>query len=273
MQTLLTEDQWLDYCRDGYLRLGKLLDSDELGQLQQRIDDIMLGKADVDYSRMMMQLDSEDGQYDHAGEQSKGHKGATLNYRKIQDLEFDPVFLRYMQRPIFKEICDRVYGQHVPVGCYRAMFMNKPAGKGTLLPWHQDRWVTLDRDPLVTIWTALDPATKENGCVQIIPGSHRFGVINPKHHSGFLADGMDLEHCPEDQIVYVELEPGEVVLLHNWLLHRSDTNHSDVSRRAFSVCYMDARTVDRDGLTYPTIFGSGALKPDELRADPSTATA
>jgi len=58
--------------------------------LQQRIDEIMLGQAPLDYDRMLMQLDSTTGQYKDRGSQTKGHKGATLNYRKIQDLERDP---------------------------------------------------------------------------------------------------------------------------------------------------------------------------------------
>ncbi len=265
MTPILTDDQWLTYTRDGYLRLGRLLDDVQLQQLQQRIDDIMMGKADVDYDRMLMQLDSETGEYGDAGAQTRGHKGATLNYRKIEQLEYDPVFLRYIQQPLFNEICARTYGCHVPVAVFRSMFMNKPAHKGTKLPWHQDRWNSLDRDPLITVWTALDPATIENGCVEVIPGSHKFGVLNPSHGSGFLTDDLAKDHCSDDNRVYLELQPGEVVLLHNWLLHGSDKNHSAQSRRALSVCYMDARTVDRGGHTYPVVFGEGALSPDSLQ--------
>lgn len=265
MKTYLTDDQWLQYTRDGYLRLGKLLEGEALTSLQQRIDDIMLGKADVDYDQMLMQLDSDTGDYADAKAQSKGHKGATLNYRKIQQLEYDPVFLRYIQLPIFNEICARTYGGHVPVGVFRSMFMNKPANKGTRLPWHQDRWAHLDRDPLITVWTALDPATIENGCVEVIPGSHKFGVLNPSHGSGFLTDELAAANCPEDKRVYLELEPGEVVLLHNWLMHGSDRNHSAQSRRALSVCYLDGRTVARDGTQYPVVFGEGALDPGALQ--------
>jgi ectoine hydroxylase-related dioxygenase (phytanoyl-CoA dioxygenase family) len=64
--------------------------------------------------------------------------------------------------------------------------------------------------------------------------------------------------------VDLTLEAGEVALLHNWLMHRSDVNRSDISRRAFSVCYTDARTKQGDGSTFPVIFGEDALKPDEL---------
>jgi hypothetical protein len=266
---MLTENQWQDFQELGYVKLGKVLGDSELAELQQRIDEIMLGKAPTPYDRMLMQLDSATGKYDDAGEQTKGFKGPTLNYRKIQDLEYDPVFLRYMQRPIFRDICERVLGAGIEVSVFRAMFMNKPAQRGTWLPWHQDRWHILNRDPLITVWTALDPATIENGCVQVIPGSHRRGIINEEHHSAFLNEAQTREHIAPKNIVWLELEAGEVALLHNWLLHASDVNRSMSSRRAFSVCYMDARTQTNKGERFPIVFGEGAIQPDasgELRA-------
>ena len=107
--TNLTAPQWAQYAQDGYLKLGRVLNDDDLSALQTRIDDIMLGRAALDYSRILMQLDSADGKYENAGQQSRGWKGATLDYRKIQDLEFDPLFLDFMQRPIFRVlIADRM---------------------------------------------------------------------------------------------------------------------------------------------------------------------
>jgi phytanoyl-CoA hydroxylase len=252
---ILTDTQWETYQRDGFLILGTVLDASQLNALQQRIDDIMLGTADIDYSRTMMQLDGATGDYNDAGEHSNGHKGATLNYRKIQNLEQDPLYLEFMQRPLFRDICSRVYGANARIACFRAMFMNKPAGMGTKLPWHQDRWSNLDRDPEVTLWTALDPATTENGCVQVIPGSH-LELINPDHEFGFLTPDQAAEHCSKNS-VHLELQPGETVLLHNWLLHSSDKNNSKQSRRAFSACYMDASTCYTSGkpVDFPILFG------------------
>lgn len=251
--TGLTNEQWESYERDGYLHLGRVLNDEDLAALQARIDDIMLGRADLDYDKILMQLDSADGQYENAGVQSRGWKGATLDYRKIQDLEFDPLFLEFMQRPLFREICAQVYGD-IPIAAFRAMFMNKPARKGTLLPWHQDRWNYLDRDPLITVWTALDPATKANGCVQIVRGSHKLGLVNPDHPSGFLTEAQAHQFAPAESVEHLELAAGEAVLLHNWLLHRSDTNATNISRRAYSVCYMDAATIARNGEIYTQIF-------------------
>jgi hypothetical protein len=266
MTQYITDQQWTQYERDGFLKLGKLLNDADLKALQQRIDDIMLGKAKVNYERMLMQLDSASGKYEDAGAQTKGFKGATLNYRKIQELEFDPLYLAYMQRPIFREICARVYGPATPIAAFRSMFMNKPAHKGTFLPWHQDRWTFLDRDPLITVWTALDPATIGNGCVQIIPGSHRAGLINPSHVSGFLTPEQAKQWCPKEKTIYLELKAGEVALLHNYTLHASDVNKTDIPRRAFSVCYMDARTVAANGEKFSVIFGNGALEVEKLAA-------
>lgn len=256
---MITDDQWWFYFQNGYLKLGRTLSDTDLTRLQQRIDAIMLGEADVEYDRMLMQLDSSTGNYGDVKDHTYGFKGATLNYRKIQDLEHDRVFLEFMQRPVFREICSEVYGSHASISCFRAMFMNKPAHHGTVLPWHQDggdQW-RLDRDPLVTIWTALDPATIANGCVQIIPGSHRLGLLSTWGHT--ITPEQEAQYCPEDKTVYLELEAGESVLLHNWALHRSDVNKTDIPRRAFSVCYMDARTKTPEGNSYPVVFGEGAL--------------
>ena len=257
----ITASQWVRYHAEGYLPLGRLLEEADLEALRRRIDDIMLGRAAIDYAKLLMQLDSTTGRYEDAGAQTCGHKDATLAYRKIQGLECDDLFLAYMQRPIFREICAALYGPEVPIACFRAMFMNKPARQGTSLPWHQDRWTDLDRDPQITVWTALDPATIANGCVQVIPGSHRAGLINPSHPSGFLTPEQAQVHCPPDKTQYLELRPGEAVLLHNYTLHSSDVNQTDVSRRAFSVCYMDGGTRSAAGERFHTVFDNGALQP------------
>ncbi|MXZ26211.1 MAG: phytanoyl-CoA dioxygenase family protein [Caldilineaceae bacterium SB0665_bin_21] len=263
MRNGITDAQWSRFKEQGYVRLGPVLEPEDLAAMQRRIDEIMMGTADVPYDRMLMQLDSVPGVSDQPGPQSKGHKLATLSYRKIQDLEFDVLFLRYMQRPLFKHICERAYGLGTPVSSYRAMFMNKPAHEGTDLAWHQDRWTSLDRDPLITIWTALDPATVENGCMWVTPGRHN-ELINPSDGSGFLTEAQVEDLTEAFETEPLTLEAGEVLLLHNHLPHRSGVNSTDIARRAFSVCYMETATVSTESRDYPVLFGPDAMNPDDL---------
>ena len=256
----ITEAQWSEFDREGYLRLGRIVPDEALKAMRTRIDEIMLGEANLDYDRMLMQLDSSDGGYDSAGEQTRGHKGKTLNYRKIQLLERDPVFLAYMQLPVFEEAARHFYGE-APVAAFRAMFMNKPAGKGTFLPLHQDRWRALDRDPRLTIYTALDSADEENGCVEIIPGTQH-SLFNPDHPSGFLTSDMAKDFDDHPRRIPLILEAGDVVLLNPWTLHGSGVNRSNRRRRAFSVCLMDARTMSlryKRLASRSIIFGQGAM--------------
>ena len=84
-----------------------------------------------------------------------GNQEATLNYRRIDDLEQDPLFLAYMQKPLIRQITRRYIGEDVAV--FRSMFMNKPAERGTELVWHQDIGVgwKIDTNPIITVWTAF----------------------------------------------------------------------------------------------------------------------
>ena len=259
----LTEAEWEQFDRDGYVRLGRVMDDEELALLGERSDDIMLGTAEIDYGRTMMQLDRDPERDGKPGPQSKGHKGATLSYRKIQDLEYDPAYLAYMQKPLMRHICARVYGEDTSIACFRAMFMNKPAHEGTALQWHQDRWTDLDRDPMITVWAALNDATIANGCVKIVPGSHD-SLVNPENASGFLSQEQMDQLAAESEPEYLELKAGEGVLLHNWMLHSSEVNSTDIPRRAFSVCYMDAATVSSRGHQFSVLFGEGALSLESM---------
>ena len=142
--TTVSEAQWKEFDEQGFVKLGKVVRPGAVRQLQQQIDRIMLGEAEVPYPQMMMQLDSLTGRYEDMGAQTLGHKGASLGYRKIQNLDQDEVFMAYMRAPLFRAACARVYGETTPISSFRSMFFNKPAkaagqtAGGTVLPWHQD---------------------------------------------------------------------------------------------------------------------------------------
>jgi len=183
--------------------------------------------------------------------------------RKIQGLEFDPDFLAYIRKPLFRHICGRAYGAKTDIACFRAMFLNKPANEGTKIDWHQDRWNYLDRDPLITVWTAIESATVENGCVKIIPRAHHL-LINPSSRAGHLTKEQTEKLLVGAEVAYLELDEGESVLLHNHLPHASEINATDSPRRAFSACYMDAATKTTNNQSFSVLFGNGAIELDGL---------
>ena len=246
------------FMEQGYLRLGKLLSPDELAAIQQRIDDIMLGK--IRYENMRFQLDPR-----YTGStmtRTVGNQEATLNYRRIDDLEQDPLFLAYMQKPLIRQITRRYIGEDVAV--FRSMFMNKPAERGTELVWHQDIGVgwKIDTNPIITVWTTFDAATVASGCMQIVPGSNNLGILNERH---FTSEEDQAKYTRDEDVMDLEAEAGEAVLLHNFLLHRSGVNTTTSPRRAFSATYMDVETRSVvTGDTFPIVFGEGALSPDTV---------
>ncbi|GMH53116.1 hypothetical protein TL16_g01377 [Triparma laevis f. inornata] len=129
--TSLTPQQWSTFDRDGYVVIPNAIQPITLSTLQTRINDIMMGTADVEYDKLMMQLDSPDGSYANTGEQTMGFKGPTFDYRKIQNLDEDKILMDYMRAPIFSHACEHIYGATTPITSFRCMFFNKPKGKET----------------------------------------------------------------------------------------------------------------------------------------------
>jgi phytanoyl-CoA hydroxylase len=250
---MLASLDWQSFARDGYLHLGQVLTEAEVLALKQRADDLALGRREN--PDVQMQMDTG-GEYESLPGAVPRFETGTLLYRKIQGLENDDLFLKLIKQPLFREVCGRVYGPHAPVSIFRAMVMNKPAGQGTLLPWHQDGgnvWA-LDRDPLVTIWVALDPATEENGCMDCIPGSHTLGLLS-LFGSTVSPENVQL-HCPPEKARPLPVPAGHAVLLHNWLIHRSGVNPSSIPRRAFTMCCLDGRTRSTlTGALFPMVWG------------------
>lgn len=222
---------------DGFVRLGKLATDEDLSRLRARADDLMLGR--IDGAHLFFQHDALTGRY-HDAPLAKGWQGPSLGYRKIEKLERDPVFAAWMRDPRFESIVGCFHSP--PITLYRAMLMNKPARHGSDLPWHQDGGALwgIDREPTVQIWSALDAARIDTGCLHVVPGSHRGGLVTEL--GGVIASERVAAEDADARSVAIEVEAGEVVLLHCHLWHRSGGNRTDHPRRAFSVCYLDGRT-------------------------------
>lgn len=254
LQAQISDERWDQYFRQGFLHLGRLVDADELQRLRARVDDLALGQ--VVNPQVQVQLDTG-GRYEDLPDVTAQPADGSLLYRKVQGLETDELFRSVLRSPVLAEVAAHHYGPHTSASLFRAMVMNKPAAQGTVLPWHQDGgdvWA-LDRDPLITIWMALDDATAANGCVEVIPGSHRLGLVSAQGST--LSDQDAQRHCAEDQVLPLEVPAGHAVLMHNWLIHRSGVNPTPVPRRAFTACYLDSRTRNiLTGQHFPLILGA-----------------
>ncbi|MEO7328737.1 MAG: phytanoyl-CoA dioxygenase family protein, partial [Minicystis sp.] len=201
-----------------------------------RADDIMLGR--VRYPGLFFQHDTETGRYEDLT-YKKGYQGPSLNYRKIEKLEKDPLFSSWINNPFFGRIAAAQIGG--PISIYRAVLFNKARQGGSLLPFHQDggSYWGLDRSPVLQIWTALDDVPEASGCVELIPGSHKGGFATPL--GGVVPDNVVRTRAGEP-MVRLPARRGESLLIHTQVWHRSGLNHTDAPRKALTVCYMSAET-------------------------------
>lgn len=222
---------------EGYAVLPGVLDAHGCDVLRGRADDLMLGR--VTYPGMFFQIDTDSGRYEDLAF-GTGWVGPSTNYRKIEKLERDPLFLAYLRSPLFRRITRARIGEAVTL--YRAVLMGKAARGGTVLPFHQDagKFWGVDRDPQLQIWTALDDAPVEAGCMEIVPGSHARGLATPL--GGLVPENLVSDRDADARAVAIPARAGDVVVLHNLAWHRSGVNATAHPRRAVTVCYMDAAT-------------------------------
>jgi len=221
--------------RDGYARLGRLVDDDTLQRLRCRSEALMLGE--IRYEGLFFQHDSATGRYEDL-EYKKGYVGASRRYRKIEKLEIDPLFRAHVDHPRFRRIVEHFIDG--PIAIYRATLFNKSAAGGSPLPWHQDggKYWGVEPAPFLQIWTALDDCDVDGGCLEVVPGSHAAGLDSPL---GGVIQNPE-QKLRNTTVVPLPARAGEVILVHNNLWHCAGLNHSRMPRRVISVCYMSAST-------------------------------
>jgi len=135
-----------------------------------------------------------------------------------------------------------------------AFLWAKPPVVGSEKPWHQDMAFAppgfdVEAHGVVTVWIALAPATRRNGCLEFIPGSHRLGLLPHTGDRERLPGEPPLKravepHVPQDRLpsgvepVAVPLDPGSAVMFDGMVLHRSAPNTTAaLPRTAVSFVY------------------------------------
>ena len=226
------------YHEEGYLLLPRLFSREEMDNTLGRLKDLILERVPRP-TGVRLQVEPA-----LAGENSTGEQllGAL---RKVECLvENDPVFHAFATDP-------RLLGPDIKL--FRDALMMKPAHHGSAKPYHQDSaYWTIDPPDLCSAWIALDDATLENGCMRLLPGSHKAGLVEHAHREDFQVDEAKLDRSYE---AVFPMEAGGVLLFHSMLLHATSPNRSSHARRAMIFSYMSARS---------RFTGDPTRKPDYL---------
>jgi len=167
-----------------------------------------------------------------------------LRIRKYMDFCEDAPALRdaAMSASLHRTL-DRILGEGRTL--FQEMALVKPPFIGGEKPWHQDCAYFRITDPslVVGVWIALDEAKRENGCMELIAGSHLWGP-QPHHHENDFNRCRIQEHLlkPEQRIA-IEMQPGDALIFSGLLQHYTAPNRSALRRRAIQFHYHQAGAV------------------------------
>ncbi|MBI5094053.1 MAG: phytanoyl-CoA dioxygenase family protein [Candidatus Hydrogenedentes bacterium] len=221
---MISDAQVARFNADGYVLIKALLDKDETELLRR--------EARKDPAIATHAVDREDGE---------GGKSRITLWNEAGDDFFGMIsrserVVNAMERFLDGEVYH-----------YHSKMMQKEPFKGGAWIWHQDYGYWYKNGCLfpymASCFIAVDPCTRENGCLQVLRGSHLMGRIEHIQVAG--QTGADPERTKEAEKilekVYVEMEPGDALIFHCNLLHRSDQNTSPNPRWALICCYNAAR--------------------------------
>jgi ectoine hydroxylase-related dioxygenase (phytanoyl-CoA dioxygenase family) len=171
-----------------------------------------------------------------------------LDKKVVYDLVTHPAIIDRMRQ---------LYGDDLVM--WATYFFNKEPG-GSEIPWHQDlNYWPLEPLLNVSAWMAIDEVTRENSCVNIIPGSHKRVIPHVKSTEGMAFGEMaDMSTVDMSKLVEMELKPGEFFLFNEKLLHQSNKNVS-VKRRLGLTCRVTVPFVKIEHDVPPLYQGHEAL--------------
>ncbi|KAK3518135.1 hypothetical protein QTP70_033226, partial [Hemibagrus guttatus] len=188
----------------------------------------------------------------------QGEKAVT----KLQDFQEDPELFRYCCLPQILKYVECFTGPNIMA--MHTMLINKPpdTGKKTSRhPLHQDLHYFPFRpaDRIVCAWTAMEKVNRQNGCLVVLPGTHKGTLkehVYPEWEGGVnkMYHGIR-DYNPSHPRVHLEMEKGDTVFFHPLLIHGSGMNHTEGFRKAISCHYAgaDCQYIDVKGSTQENI--------------------
>lgn len=205
----------------GFLILRKILDAEKLKELDLELG--RLAKGEGTLKKVREGWDAEQVQDPSRGKTAFRKIGGVIHH--------SPAFARLLRHPRIVEVMHRLMGPQLQL--FRDVVMMKAARVGRQKPWHQDAvywpWRPME---MVSVTTAIDDAKLENGCLQIITGSHK-SVL--EHHGP--EPQIDANEQTAQLACAVPLDAGDSLVFHSLLLHGSQPNRSDADRRMVILAY------------------------------------
>jgi ectoine hydroxylase-related dioxygenase (phytanoyl-CoA dioxygenase family) len=235
---VLTQDQIAFYNSQGYLVVPEVLAPSELQALRDATRELEEQAAQLDASDHRFQLEPERG------------NGRSLIYRVLDPILLHPTYERMMQHPRVVDLIADLFGSENIKLHHTKMFTKYPE-KGSAVHWHQDfAYFPHTNFDLLAVMVMLDDSTEENGCLQVVPGSHRDGPIGHAHADPNSAAVLDVGDMVRDRTkVPVIVPAGGVSVHHCCVLHGSAPNRSERPRRAFIVQYAAGDNLQLGGRT------------------------
>ena len=209
MSKFLSDHQIASYQRDGFLSPLTLFSPEEAADLRR-------------------ELEAAEARWPEAFE-GAGRNNAHLNFTFLDRIVHHPRLLDAVEDLIGPDIL--AYGT--------VLFIKEPENDG-FVSWHQDcRYMGLEPDDAaVTAWVALTPSTPENGCMSMIPGTHKEGVAEHRDMFGednILTRGQTIMDVQESEAVDLVLQPGQFSFHHMRTIHGSKPNRSKERRIGFTI--------------------------------------
>ena len=216
-----TPEQAAFYREEGYLKFGRIFTQNEMDALRAHVDEMIAALPE-------------------------GKRPEEMDVPHFED----PWLFRYLADERVLDVIEDFIGPDIVL--WSSHFIAKPKGDGRAVPWHTDGayWrKRLDPMHVITLWLAVDESVLENGCMRVIPGSHRtYQAHIDSYQPGDRATNVFHSRIPvelieEDRAVNVELAVGECSFHDAWTIHGSNPNFSNQRRCGYTMRYIPASAV------------------------------
>lgn len=238
------------YEENGYLVIPRLVEDELIEECCQRFVDICEGHVPRGQMTLMKDISLE-----------KTNASGQYLYYKVQDIAWDDVFSKYILHPKVLDYVECFIGPNIKA--VHTMLINKPPDSGNLTskhPLHQDLHYFPFRpaERIVAAWTAMESVNEDNGCLVVIPGTHK-GVLlphdYPKWNHKVNKAFHRVEGFADHPLVPLAMEKGDTVFFHPILIHGSGINKTKGFRKAISCHYAasECNYIDVKGTTQENI--------------------